>query len=201
MPPGFLRGYFNAVDRGYQINETVRKRVLFAAHNLLRDPPFSRLDLVTCRNLLIYLDREVQREILQQFHFALRPGGYLFLGGSETADAAHGLFEPVDRKHRIYRATLNVRGSRNTPTFPFGGIAQQLEQRRVAAPPPPTAKPPSVAELHRNVAFEDESSGTVLVDQDLEILHTAPGASQFLRFVEGNPSRQLLSVVQKLVLA
>jgi two-component system CheB/CheR fusion protein len=196
VPPSLLRGYFNGVGGGYQVIETVRKRVLFAAHNLLRDPPFSRLDLVSCRNLLIYLDRETQRDILQMFHFALRPGGYLFLGGSETADATPRLFESVDRKHRIYRSTLNVRGIRNLPTFPLGGVAHHAEKSRPLMPSPETARPPSIAELHQRAAFEDDSTGTVMVNLELEILHTSPGTSQFLRFADGNPSRQLLTVVQ-----
>ncbi|MCQ9136952.1 CheR family methyltransferase, partial [Streptomyces hilarionis] len=77
---------------------------LFAKHSLLADPPFSQIDLIVCRNLLIYLDRDIQREILQMFHFALRAGGYLFLGTSESADACPELFTTVDKKNRIFRA-------------------------------------------------------------------------------------------------
>ena len=196
VPPAFLRDYFTRVDSGYQINEAVRKRVLFAAHNLLRDPPFSRLDIVTCRNLLIYLDRDVQKDILQMFHFALRPGGYLFLGSSETADAAPALFEPIDRRHRIYRAAAGVRLSRNLPTFPLGGVSYRVEHPRSTAPASEPSKPRTMAELHMQGAFEDDAAGTVLVDRDLEIQHTSPGVGHFLRFAEGNPSRQLLAVVQ-----
>ena len=195
VPPAYLREYFARIDSGYQVNESVRKRVLFAAHNLLRDLPFSRLDLVLCRNLLIYLDREVQRDILQMFHFALRPGGYLFLGSSETADAAPALFEPVDRRHRIYRAAANVRSGRNMPVLPLGGRIYRAAAPGIATAPE-GSKPPTIAELHMRGAFEDDATGTVIVDRALEILHTSPGASQFLQFSSGDPSRQLLTVVQ-----
>ncbi|MEO6896290.1 MAG: CheR family methyltransferase [Caldimonas sp.] len=195
VPPAFLRDSFSAVAGGYQVSEVVRKRVLFAVHNLLRDPPFSRLDLVSCRNLLIYLDRETQKDVLQTFHFALRPGGYLFLGGSETADAASDLFEPVDRKHRIYRSVPRTR-ARNLPAFPLGGVAHHPERVRTPPSAKPPAKPVGIAELHQRAAFDDDATGTVVVGPDLEILHTSPGAGQFLRFAEGSPTRHLLSIVQ-----
>src|SRR5262249_11811395 len=90
-----LRRFFDKEDGQYRIRKEVREKVMFAAHNILRDPPFSKLDLISCRNLLIYLDREVQNEILEMFHFALKPGGYLFLGSSESADTAAHLFAVV----------------------------------------------------------------------------------------------------------
>uniref|UniRef100_UPI0013CEB914 CheR family methyltransferase n=1 Tax=Pseudomonas viridiflava TaxID=33069 RepID=UPI0013CEB914 len=77
VPPTRLRHHFVKDDDHYRIRKEIREKVLFAKHSLLSDPPFSQIDLIVCRNLLIYLDREVQREILQMFHFALRPGGFL----------------------------------------------------------------------------------------------------------------------------
>jgi two-component system CheB/CheR fusion protein len=106
--PARLREHFLREDQRYRIRKAVRERVLFALHNLLRDPPFSRIDLVSCRNLLIYLNREVQTQLLETFHFALKPGGYLFLGSSESAEGTNELFQPVDRTHRIYRAVAAV---------------------------------------------------------------------------------------------
>ena len=81
--------------------------VLFASHSLLKDPPFSRIDLISCRNLLIYLDRDLQQQACSTFHYALNPDGFLFLGSSETADNPPGLFRSVDRKSRIYQSTAN----------------------------------------------------------------------------------------------
>lgn len=91
--------------------------MLFASHNLLRDPPFSALDLITCRNLLIYLNRDVQIRLLKMFHFALKPGGLLFLGSSESADAVDDYFITVDKKSRIYRARALPRSARNAPSL------------------------------------------------------------------------------------
>ncbi|MDO9216843.1 MAG: CheR family methyltransferase, partial [Lacisediminimonas sp.] len=104
VAPGRLRQFFNKEQDRYRIRKGIRDRVLFAAHNILRDPPFSKVDLISCRNLLIYLNRDVQSHVLEMFHFALNPGGYLFLGSSESADGISSFFEPVNKKARIYRA-------------------------------------------------------------------------------------------------
>src|SRR5205814_1130170 len=102
VKPARLRRFFVKDEDHVRVSTELRERVLFAVHNLLRDPPFSRLDLVCCRNLLIYLDREAQKQVLEVFHFALKPGGLLFLGSSESADATPELYRAVDKKWRIY---------------------------------------------------------------------------------------------------
>ena len=99
MSPERLRRFFTKEDGGYRVNKEVRERVVFAPHNLLNDPPFSRIDLISCRNLLIYLEREVQREVVELFHYALCPGGHLMLGTSEVVDASE-LFSTEDKKLR-----------------------------------------------------------------------------------------------------
>ncbi|TQK11211.1 protein-glutamate O-methyltransferase CheR [Herbaspirillum sp. SJZ107] len=102
IPPALLQRYVVRDGAQIRIQPALREAVLFAEHDLLRDPPFSRLDLISCRNLLIYLDRDAHRQVLAMFHFALKPSGYLFLGSAETADAAPDLFAPVDARHRLY---------------------------------------------------------------------------------------------------
>ena len=98
-----LRRFFIKEPRGYHIRREVREVVLFAAHDLLKDAPFSRMDLISCRNLLIYLNRDAQIRVLDIFHFALRPHGLLFLGTSESVEDASRLFTVFDKKHRIYK--------------------------------------------------------------------------------------------------
>ena len=97
-----LSRFFTKEHGGFQINREVREIVLFALHDLLKDSPFSRLDLVTCRNLLIYLNRDAQTRALDTFHFALRPEGILFLGSSESVDEESSLFTLLDKKRRLY---------------------------------------------------------------------------------------------------
>ena len=102
VKPQQLKRYFKKVDSHFQIAKHVREACVFSRQNLLNDPPFSRMDIISCQNVLIYLESEPQRKILQVFHYALKPSGYLFLGKSETIGAASELFDPLDRKIRIY---------------------------------------------------------------------------------------------------
>ncbi len=104
LSPALLAKYFyNRGDR-YLVARTIREMVVFAQHNLVKDPPFTRIDLVSCRNLLIYLQTNLQQRALEMFNFSLRPGGILLLGSSETVGDMEDCFEPVDRKSRIYRS-------------------------------------------------------------------------------------------------
>src|SRR5262249_18525923 len=98
VSPERLRRFFTRDGDRYRFKKELRELVLFASHNVLRDPPFSKLDLISCRNLLIYFNREMQERVLGIFHFSLRENGYLFLGASETADTTPALFAPMDKK-------------------------------------------------------------------------------------------------------
>ncbi len=103
IEPERLDRFFQKEDAMYRVRATLRECVVFAPQNVLQDPPFSRLDIISCRNLLIYLEPPIQLRILALLHFGLREGGTLFLGTSETASGSDGLFEPIDKKARIYR--------------------------------------------------------------------------------------------------
>ena len=104
----------------------MRDLCIFSSHSVIRDPPFSRIDLISCRNLLIYLDRDCRTRCIPVFHYALRPGGYLFLGSSETLTQHADLFEPVDKKHRIFQPAR----SRRHPPAPAAGAAQRAAAGR-----------------------------------------------------------------------
>ena len=97
-----LRQFFVEEDGGYRISKALREMVVFARQNLIADPPFSRMDLISCRNLLIYLDPSLQQKVMPTFHYALKSQGYLLLGASESVGEFTSLFEPVDRKHKIF---------------------------------------------------------------------------------------------------
>ncbi len=122
-----LRRFFTG-DRGrYRIKKELREKILFASHNLLKDAPFSRLDLICCRNLLIYLNSRAQTQVFDTFHFALRASGLLFIGSSETADPGHALFTPLDGKHRVFVRKSVPRPSWKVPMLSIDALA--------AAPP------------------------------------------------------------------
>ncbi|MGE8632673.1 MAG: CheR family methyltransferase, partial [Achromobacter piechaudii] len=193
VPPALLQGYFSRQENEYRVKKEVRERVLFAVHNVLRDPPFSKLDLVSCRNLLIYLDREVQQDVLRMFHFALKPGGYLFLGSSESADACPRLFQVVDKRNRIYVAKETPAQLRNVPALP---AAHAFE--RPSATPTPLVRnrhnKVSYAEVHQR-ALEMYAPPSVIVDAESDIVHMSERAGRYLRHGGGEPSRNLPSLV------
>ena len=193
VPPSRLTQYFQKERDEYRVVKAVREPVLFAAHNALRDPPFSRLDLISCRNLLIYVGREAQASILEMFRFALRPGGYLFLGSSESAEVAESLFTVVDKKHRIYRANPHATVARHLPLSGAGPVTQGHPV--VARHTSPRARSrSSVAELHAR-AIESASPPSVLVDERMNILHLSEGAGRFFQQAGGPPTADLLQSV------
>jgi len=191
VAPTRLRQYFSKEDDRYRIRKSLRDRILFASHNLLRDPPFSRLDMISCRNLLIYLNRDVQVRVLQTFHFALKPGGYLFLGSSESAESVSDYFIPVDKKNRIYRARGGSRPMHyQSPTSAVFG-ARLPEVSRVK---PPGKRQFSYAELHQR-ALAQNSPPSAVIDGEGNIVHMSEGAGRLLRMAGGEPSRNLLALV------
>ena len=190
VAPVRLRQYFSKEGDRYQIRKSLRDRILFAAHNVLRDPPFSRLDMVSCRNLLIYLNREVQMKVLQMFHFALRPGGYLFLGGSESADTVAEYFIPVDKKNRIYRARPTARAASYHENLPTNVSRLPEQPARSGA-----RRQFSYAEVHHR-ALMRLSPPSAILDREGNIVHMSEGATEFMRMVGGEPSRNILALVR-----
>jgi two-component system, chemotaxis family, CheB/CheR fusion protein len=204
IAPDVLRRYFKQEGGRYQIVKPVRERILFAAHSLLRDPPFSHLDLISCRNVLIYLDRAVQRQVLELFHFALRGGGYLFLGTAESADTADDLFTIVDKKSRIYRARTVLNRAKPPVAFPSLGptnvtpreeLVTALVPTSVAAgPETPERRSFSFAALHQRV-LEEYAPPSVVVDRDSNIVHLSANAGRFLRHGGGELSSNIMALV------
>ncbi|MDB5851070.1 MAG: cheBR [Rhodoferax sp.] len=186
-----LRQHFVKEGDSYRVAKAVREKVLFAAHNVLRDPPFSKLDLVCCRNLMIYLQRSAQTGILDMFRFALKPGGMLMLGISESVDAAGEAFTPTDKKHRIFRVSMTPMPYRSLPALstplmlPKGPPAAGLPLDRPAL---------SNADIHRR-SLDELLPPSVLVDGRVNILHLSAGAGRFMEHRGGVPSMNLLENV------
>ncbi|OTP68796.1 CheR family methyltransferase [Caballeronia sordidicola] len=195
VPPTRLRLHFTKEQLRYRVNKRLREQILFAEHNLLRDPPFSQLDLVSCRNLLIYLDRTVQRQVLERFRFSLRPGGFLFLGSAESADAAEDLFELVDKKYRIFRARQLARskGLSHLPVARAIGSTNMV----VALPNVHRTKASPVLpyqDLHRR-AMVQYGPPSVVIDSTSRVVHVSEFAGKYLRYVSGEPSQDLFDIV------
>ena len=196
VSPERLKRFFNKEAQHYRIRKEVREAVLFASHNVLRDPPFSRIDLISCRNLLIYLNRETQERVLEVFHFALRPDGFLFLGSSESAEGSSALFSPFDKKHRIYKRRAVTPAARPLPAMP---ISSRWEARLTQTGTAGSARPMSVGDLHNLKLLERYIPPSVLVNEEHDIVHISGQAGRFLRFADGEPSRNLLKAAHPML--
>ncbi|MEP0546692.1 MAG: PAS domain S-box protein [Rhodothermales bacterium] len=195
VSPDRLERFFEREAGAYRVSEHLRERVLFASHNLLKDPPFSNLDLVSCRNLLIYLQRGTQQRIFELFAYALRTPGFLFLGTSESVEGTRDFFTTLDKKQRLFRA----RGVAPRPRFPITPSLPATPLREPAEPPEaPVPEPPpaSLDDLHQRLLLAHHVPPSVLVNPRHEILHVAGDVSRYLAFAPGRPTSDLLKVVR-----
>lgn len=196
VPPLLLQRYFTREGGQYKVRKVLRDLLLFTSHNLLHDPAFSRVDLITCRNFLIYLNPEMHRYVLQQFHFALNPGGILMLGSAETAEAAAQLFETVDPVNRIYRARPVLRrpaGGTELPAAPHAAV-RHPPVLPPAAPAVRRSRLYSFAEIHLHKSAE-LAPPSVLLDAHADVVHVSERAARFLRPGGGEPTRELAALV------
>lgn len=194
-----LDRFFRREDAYYRVGPRLREIVLFAEHDLLSDPPFSNLDLISCRNVLIYLQPDVQDHVLRLLHYGLRDGGYLFLGRAEGVGRTTDLFTTVDKSSNVLRA--RVLPDDQEPQVPISALqgttdvsAAFLGQRkREPEAASSGVKRSSAAELHRQALMEGMAS--ILVDKNYQIVHLSDRASRYLGFEGGTPSLELLSLV------
>ena len=196
-----LKRFFVKEGNGYQVKSELRDVVLFASHSLLKNPPFSRLDLVSCRNLLIYLDHDLQERIFEVFHYALRPHGYLFLGSAESAEGASELFVVEDKKSRIYQRRdpaqviprlpampLAASSRIRTPSFwPVRKIGEGFEGRKEIS---------TAAQLHYQM-LEAYAPPSILVDENFEVVHYSETAGRYMLISGGVPTRNVIKLVRE----
>lgn len=191
--PERLRRFFEVLEGSYQVRKNLRELVVFAQQNLLRDPPFSRLDLITCRNLLIYLEPEAQKRVIALFHFALREDGHLLLGNAETVGRSEDLFEIVSKKWRIYRRLGPTR--HDIVSFPTLGASARLEQTQQTEN---QEQPPARAlDLARRALLERYAPASVLVDRNGRILYFHGPTGDYLIQPSGEPTRDLLAMARE----
>ena len=192
ISPERLERYFDREDSLYRIKREIRECVVFAPQNVTQDPPFSRLDVVTCRNLLIYLEPDLQARVLALLHFGLMDGGVLFLGSSETASAADGYFEAIDKRFRIYRRLGPTRHGQ----IEFSRLAgiQSAEFERAPGRPLPKI---SLAQLTNRILLERHTPAAVTTDRQLRIMYFHGQTDEFLSLPGGEPTRDLLSLVRE----
>ncbi len=190
LTPRRLDRYFDRQGPSYQVMQEIREMVVFARHNVMRDAPFTRVDLISCRNMLIYFQPVAQRKVLGLFHFALKRHGILFLGPSETAGALADDFETLDAHWRIYLKQRDLRpGSHVDLSRPT------LRREVIAAQAPKTPTPLGEMIGVYDALLDEHMPPSLLINERREVLHTFGGAGRFIRVKDGRPSLDVLDMV------
>jgi two-component system, chemotaxis family, CheB/CheR fusion protein len=189
-----LRRFFIRESDGYRVRQEVRDTILFAVHDLLKDPPFSHVDLISCRNVLIYLDRVLQDQVCNTFHYALNPGGFLMLGAAETADNPPGLFRTVDRHARIYTPIAQA-GDKPRLLPRLLGPATVRDQTALVGGHMSPSVALSEAALHRRV-LEHVAPPSILVDEMHRVIHLSENAGRYLQPSGGSLSGDVVDLAR-----
>jgi chemotaxis methyl-accepting protein methylase len=192
VSPERLGRFFIQLERGYRITKTIREMVIFAPQNLIMDPPFTRMDFVSCRNLLIYLSSELQRRLLSIFHYSLNPGGVLLLGSSETIGEATDYFSPLDDKARLYR-----RNDLHLETKPVEFPAVFLPGLKTSQPP--KASKPAVAlhSLADQLLLQNSSPAAVLVNDKGDIVYINGRTGKYLEPATGKVNWNIFAMARE----
>lgn len=191
IAPKLVKRYFKKIDNHYQIEKNVREACVFSQHNLLKDPPFSRMDLISCQNVLIYLEANAQQAILKTFHYAMKPSGFLFLGRSETVGNANELFDPLDQRIRIYSrrnattATPELVNFKKTGTVP-------VENPRVK-----TSSTLDVGEDMSRILLTRFVWPSIVLNQNLNIIQFFGNTSPYLHPVSGKASFSIFKMIHE----
>jgi chemotaxis methyl-accepting protein methylase len=190
-----LRRFFIKEGDDYRIRREVRETIMFANHNFLKDPPFSHLDLISCRNVMIYLNHVAQERMAETFHFALNPGGFLFLGSSESVDGAIDLFASYNRENHIFQSRQATPRAypipESIPNF-------RIDKPHIALLPEQDSKVLeriSFGDLHQQL-LEQYAPPSIVVNEEYDIVHLSERAGRYLQVGGGEPSQNLLKLVR-----
>lgn len=187
-----LAKHFTAEGNEYKVSMQLRKMVVFSYHDILRDPPFSRMDLISCRNMLIYIAADSQKEILHKLHFALNMEGYLFLGSSEDVGIARPAMEEVDKKWRIYRCISKSRLSN------YDSVFSAIEKRNMnlVLPQAKTKNPLNhLSDLLKETLLEQQSIAGILIDQNMDVKQATGNYKNYIALPEAGFNFNLLKLV------
>jgi two-component system CheB/CheR fusion protein len=192
-----LERFFSAHGSHYRINTSIRDMVLFAQHDVTLDPPFTRLDLISCRNLLIYFDAALQRKLIPLFHYCLRPGGVLLLGSSETIGSFKHLFVPIESKFRLYRHLDNANSGSEFPAkrrkFPHA----ETKEPHMSPPSPPTPIADSLQNAVDSVLLQRYSPAAVMLNGDGDIVYISGHTGKYLEPAAGKANWNFHAMVRE----
>ena len=193
-----LGRFFIRQGNHYQVRRELRDMILFTPHSVLRDPPFSRQDLIVCRNLLIYLQRDIQQHVLDVFHYALGSGGYLFLGNSETTTGKEAFFQTIDKAHRIYQALPWRDDQPHIPSIPLvvrPADRPHLPPMALVMPPRSPTEPMVLDEQHRRT-LESYGPPSILASATNMVLHVSETAGRYLSQPRGPITNDLFKLAR-----
>lgn len=191
-----IQRYFTKEESGqYRISKRIREMLVFAPQNLIKDPPFTRLDLISCRNLLIYMNTELQRKLMPIFHYSLRPGGLLFLGTSETIGTCTELFDPLNRKWKVFRRHESKPANRSissVPDFP------QHVTRSLNAPVDTVrhVEELSARQLAETILRHSDTPPCVILDSASKVIYIHGRVGRYMELAEGEVSTKITQMVR-----
>ena len=192
VSPERLSRFFSREERGYRVHKEIREMVIFAPQNLIMDPPFTKLDLLSCRNLLIYLAPEMQKKLLPLFHYSLRPGGILFLGSAETVGGFADLFAPVVAKSRIFRRSESALGPKPVDFPSLFALASRRAPETRRTPKPRL----SVQSLADQLILQQYSPPAVLVNEEGDILYISGRTGKYLEPAAGKANWNIIAMAR-----
>lgn len=198
VTPERLRRFFTKTEGGYRISKSIRDMCIFAQHNLLHNPPFSQMNLICCRNLLIYIETAEQHKVISLFHYALRPGGFLVLGSSEGVGAVTNLFTVEDRAHKIFSKKSTA--VRQPVSFTMNSPTERRVQGHAGIPVNQPDAGWNYAEAQKEFdrrLLTQYAPATVFVNQDMEIIHTRGNVNRYLKLAPGRASLSLLKMARE----
>lgn len=192
MPPHLLKKYFIKKGDKYEVINDLRKKITFSVHNLMSDPPFIRLDLVTCRNMFIYLKEEVQKKLLYTFNYALKEPGYLMIGANESISNLNDVFETVDLKWKIFK---NKRISKNYRSEAFSVFNYNFTPRDYTAPVSNKPVPSYEQEFYADLLIEKYAPDCILISDKNEVLYSSGKIEKYLDFPKRRSNLHLFDMV------
>ncbi len=196
VSPGRLQRFFLKEDHGYRVAKPIREMMVFAPQNVIMDPPFTKLDLLCCRNLLIYFTGELQRKLLPMFHYTLNPGGLLFLGSSETAGGFQDLFAAVDNKWKIFRRKESRTGAATYVDLPSTLLPRQAGKTPAARKQDVHTDVP-LADLSRRILLERFAPPSVLVNESGDILYIQGRTGKYLEPASGEAAMNIFTMARE----
>jgi two-component system CheB/CheR fusion protein len=193
--PERLRRFFTKDDTGYRVNKAIREMVVFAVQNVIKDPPFTRLDLLSCRNLLIYLEPGIQSRLIPSFHYALKPGGVLFLSPSESIANHPDLFTPLNRKWKFYRAAGNVASTR--AVLDSGLVWTKDPNKKGTEEVTKKTREINFAELTKRALLQSYAPASVVTDVKGNILFVHGDTGKYLRAAPGQATLNVIEMARE----